>query len=201
MLDSLSHAITYATFQVMINFFAVSDLSKMTQEQDFISIKPQEMVRLLEQPKTAAIRYYFTLTPKGKLSAVVMGLDSAAQEQRTIILNAPNAKQAEKAIQEYADKKMVQRTGTTYGTIGIASTSGKIIYSNGKEELLQLARSTKEIRAFYALKEDPATKAKHLVLCFAQVDETGGVVMQSAKMGTSTVLDASFDCPPFCRQQ
>lgn len=196
-----SHAITYAVFQMMVSLFMASPFAKMTAEHDFISIQPKQMVRLLEQPKTAGIRYYFTLTPSGKISAVVMALDSAAQENRSIILNAKNRAEAERGIKAYAEKKMVDHTGIIFGTIGVGSQNGALMYTQGKDELLQLARTSKEIRAFYAMKEDPATKKQHVVLCFAAADGTGTVLQKnaSATTATPTILDFSGDCPPGCR--
>lgn len=193
-----SHAITYAVFQAMISLFMASPLSKMTVEHDYISIQPKEMIRLLEQPKAAGIRYYFTLNHVGKISAVILALDSNGQENRTIILNAKNRTETEREIKAYADAKMVEKTGIIYGTIGIASENGRAVIDHGKVELLQLARSAKEVRAFYGIKED-VNKKQHVVLCFSAADVTGAVLQRSDD--SAILLDQSFDCPPICRDR
>lgn len=178
-----------------------SPLATMTEEGDFITLPARQMIRMLEQPNTAGIRYYFTLTPKGKISAVIMALDSTAQEKRTIIVNAQNVQQAERDIKRYAEKKMVAVTGTIFGTIGIGSQNGKLVYSQGKEELLQLARTTRQLRAYYGIKESDDKTSKHLILCFVGADASGAVLMRSASSNdkTTTILDFSGDCPPSCR--
>lgn len=193
-----SHAITYAVFQAMVTLFMASPLSKMTVEHDYISIQPKEMIRLLEQPKTAGIRYYFTLNHVGKISAVILALDSNGQENRTIILNAKNRSEAERGIMLFAEKNMVQKTGTNYSTIGIGSENGKLVVDKGKAELLQLARTANEIKAFYALRQDTITHKEHVVLCFSGVDGTGTVIQRSGD-NTAMLLDLSFECLPVCK--
>lgn len=195
----MSHTITYAIFQIMVGLFMSSPLSKMTAEGDFITLNAKQFVKMLEQTQTAGIRYYFTLKANGKISAVIMALDSNAQEQRTIILNAESVKQAEREIKRYEDFNMVNITGTIFGTIGIGSQDGKLVYSQGKEELLQLARSGQILRAYYALKESPDKSTKHLILCFAAADNTGAVSVQRSSSGDVKILDFSGDCPPSCR--
>lgn len=192
-----SHAITYAVFQVMVGLFMASPLAKTTAEGDYISIPTKDMVRLLEQPRTAGIRYYFICTPNKKISAVIYALDSAGQENNSFIINARSDREAERGIRAYADKKLVDKTGMIFGSIGVASENGKIVYTKGKEELMQLAQSAKEIRAFYGLKES-ADKKQHLILCFSAADAAGAVLQRSA-VGTATTLDAAFECPPFCK--
>jgi hypothetical protein len=194
----LSHAITYAVFQAMVSLFMSSPLAKTTAEHDYISIQPKEMIRLLEQPKTAGIRYYFTRTPTEKMSAVIFALDSNGQENRTIVLNAKNRAEAERGIKAYADSKMDKITNILYGTIGIADVNGKWEIDQGKAELLQLAQNAKEIRVFYGMKED-AEKKQKVILCFTAPDKSGMVMQMSADKTTATILDASFECPPFCR--
>jgi hypothetical protein len=194
----MSHSIAYAVFQIMFGLFMSSPIAKMTAEGDYITLPAKQMIRLLEQPNTAGIRYYFTLTPQGKISAVIVALDSSAKENRTIIVNAQNRAVAERAIKNYEEKKMVDVTGTLYGTIGIGSQNGTLVYTQGKQELLQLAKSGKQFRAYYALKEENGAKP-HLILCFAQIDGSGAVMVRSATEKQATILDFSGDCPPSCK--
>jgi hypothetical protein len=193
MIDSLSHAISAATFQIMLNLFADAGLSQMTEERDYIALKPQEMVRLLEQPRTAGLRYYFTLTKNGKLGAVMCAIDSNGAENRKILLNAPNEKAAQDGIDEYKKSNLVQRTGTVYSTIGLQYVAnGTIIFTQGKQELLRLAKTAnKEVRAYFGMNNQKKT-----VLMFGKNPENSSLVRTLDDNG---IIDRGADCPPYCR--
>lgn len=196
MLDPITHSIAYVVFQAMLSLFIISPFAGKTVEGDYFKIPPQELVRVLEQPRTAALRYYFTLEKKGKISAICLAVDSAGNENHSLVINKKSFKDAEKGIENYEAAGLVQQTGTKHGTIGLAyDTDGKIVITQGKAELLQLATSAHEIRAYYALKPEN----KHLVLVFAKVDVSGAVMMRAGQTREIELIDNSFECPPFCR--
>lgn len=194
MLDPITHTITYALFQTMFSLFLASPFAGKTAEGDFFTIKPQEMVRLLSQPKVAGVRYYFTLDRNRALSAVVMAVDSNGKEKRDFILNGTE-ESAEKGIVLYQAAGMVKRTGTKYCTLGVATDkNGKVTFDSGKSELLKLAQTAPQIRAFYCM--NPNNNS--LVLVFASADPTGLVIMSDATKDDITLLDNGAQCPPFC---
>lgn len=195
MLDT--HTISYVVFQTMFALFLASPFANTTAEGDYISLPPKHVTALLNQPKTAALRYYFTLTPSGKISAVIVAVDSTGAENRRIMLNAKNQRSAETGIASYESKKMDKQTGTRYGTIGISyDATGKMHADGGKAQLLQLAETAHEIRAFYCMK----TETKNLVLVFAATDKRGKVGTASLQSTEDKkLIDNSFECPPFCR--
>lgn len=196
MLDPITHAISYAIFQTMFSLFLASPFSGTTAEGDYISIPPQAMRRLLEQPKVAGLRYYLTLNREKKMSAIVVAMDSNGTENRRYILNAKNAVLAERDILAFEAAGMVKKTGTKYGTIGMNyDDSGKIHYTQGKAEILSMAKTAYEIRAFYTLNPEK----KNVVLVFTSASKTGMVLQSSGTTATATLLDNSFDCPPFCK--
>lgn len=192
----MSHAITYAVFQAMFALFLASPFAGKTADGDYVSLQPKEVVRLLEQPKTAGLRYYFTLNPDKKISVVFIAIDSNGTENRNIVLNTHTRKYAETCIAAYQAAGMVDKTGTKHCTIGVSydNVTGKITIDSGKDNLLTLAKSSHEIRAFYCLKED----SKSLQLVFASADPTGTVLMRNTS-STATLFDNAAQCPPFCR--
>lgn len=190
----MSHAITYAVFQAMFSLFLTSPFAGKTAEGDYISLQPKEIVRLLEQPKTAGLRYYFTLNPDKKISAVLIAIDSNGNENRSIVLNTHTRKYAETCIAAYHAAGMISKTGTKHCTIGVSyNEAGKITIDSGKNDLLTLAKSSHEIRAFYCLN----LESKTLVLVFTSADPKGTVLMRNTT-GTATLLDNGAICPPFC---
>lgn len=194
MIDPISHTITYAVFQTMFSLFLASPFAGKTAEGDFFIIKPHEMVRMLTQPNVAGLRYYFTLDRKGALSAVVMAVDSNGKEKRDFILNGTE-ESAEKGITAYQAAGMVKRTGTKYGTIGVAIDKfGKASFDSGKSELLKLAYAAYQIRAYYTM--NPNNNS--ITLVFASSDPTGAVIMGDGTGESVVLLDNAGQCPPFC---